>query len=544
MKNYGLLLLFGIFIMTSCSDDDGDSETITFTASITANTNALQENGGSVTFTVTLDKTNQGDAIPFNLGFSGTATLDEDYTISPGARTIASGSSSASFTLTASDDQEDENDENITVTLSFPGNSNVTVGNSGTISLTLTDDDSGSNPEPTNFTASVTTTSTSVPENGGMTTLTVALDKTNQGSVIPFELSFTGSATLDEDYSISSEAKTIANGSASTSFTLTATDDNDVEGDENIMVTLSFPGNNSVTVTNNGTITINITDDDTNTSACNGTEDTYSIDLDASGCKESAESDLGVTSVFSVSVSGGSRTITSNGIPDHNVGMFPNMGNPNSISVQNKTFTITASPMKNNQVTALTTGNGQPRYWFGILDNSVILAPIAAELFTNTSTGEDNTDWNENALSSNIRLGTDCNNSHVFPTGRYHHHATPSAYVADRNISNSTTTQVGWAADGYPIYYKYGNKNGSVVELASSFQLKTTERGGDDVTAPSGCPDGTYTQDYEFVAGLGDLDECNGYDDPTLGYIYVITDTYPSIPRCFVGTPSDDFLNN
>ena len=103
-------------------------------------------------------------------------------------------------------------------------------------------------------------------------------------------------------------------------------------------------------------------------------------------------------------------------------------------------------------------------------------------------------DWNESALSSNISLGTDCNNSHVFPTGRYHHHATPAAYIADRSISSSTTTQIGWAADGFPIYYKYGNKDGSVVELTSSFQLKTEDRGGDGVSAPSGCPDGTYNQ--------------------------------------------------
>jgi len=280
------------------------------------------------------------------------------------------------------------------------------------------------------------------------------------------------------------------------------------------------------------------------TSACSGTTDSYSIDLDASGCTESAETDLGVSSIYSVSVSGNDRIIVSNSIPDHNVGTFPNGGNPNTISVQDKTFTITANPTKNNEVTTLTTGNGQPRYWFGILDNSVVLAPIANEFFTNTSTGDNNTDWNENALSSNISLGTDCNNSHVFPTGRYHHHATPAAYVADRNISSTTTTQVGWAADGYPIYYKYGNKNGVVTELTSSFQLKTTERGGDDISAPSGCPDGTYNQDYEYVDGLGDLDECNGYEDPTLGYIYVITDTYPSISRCFMATPSSDFENN
>ena len=394
------------------------------------------------------------------------------------------------------------------------------------------------------YTASLSASTTTVQESNGTARLDVTLDMTNQDSSLPFELAFSGTATLNQDYSVSNEPRNIPNGSSSVSFSITINDDQDEEGDETIIVTLSFPNSSNVTLGSSRQIEIRIMDDDMNMADCSGTTDSYSIDLDATGCRESAEADLGVNSLYNVSVSGDSRVIVSNGIPDHNVGMFPNGGNPNTISVQDKTFTITTNPTKNATTTSLTTGNGQPRYWFGILDNSVVLAPIAAEFFTNTSNGEDNTDWNESALSSNINLGTDCNNSHVFPNGRYHHHASPSAYIAARGINGTAATQVGWAADGFPIYYKYGNKGGAVVELASSYRLKTTDRGGDGVSAPSGCPDGTYTQDYEYVAGLGDLDECNGYDDPMLGYIYIITDSYPSVPRCFSGTPSNDFTNN
>ena len=408
--------------------------------------------------------------------------------------------------------------------------------------LNCSDDDGDS--EMRSYTASISSQTNMIQEGGGTASFSVALDMTNQDSDIQFELNTGGTATLNQDYSISSGPRVIANGSASASFTITANDDSDVEGNETIVITLSIPNSSNVTLGSSREITITIVDDDENAPDCSGTADSYSIDLDPTGCRESAESDLGVNSVYSVSVTGNSRVITSNGIPDHNVGMFPNGGNPNTISVHNATFTIDANPTRNATTTSLTTGNGQPRFWFGILDNGVVLAPIAAEFFTNTSTGEDNRDWNESALSSNIMLGTDCNNSHVFPSGRYHHHATPSAYIADRNISSSATTQIGWAADGFPIYYKYGNKGGAVAELVSSYRLKTTDRGGDGVSAPSGCPDGTYTQDYEYVDGLGDLDECNGYTDPVLGYIYVITDTYPSVPRCFYGTPSDDFQNN
>ncbi|MEM6644389.1 MAG: YHYH protein [Bacteroidota bacterium] len=397
--------------------------------------------------------------------------------------------------------------------------------------------------EDISYTATLSGTGTSLPENGGSASITISLSEANQGDAIDFQLSFAGTATLDQDYSLSSQNFSIPAGSQSATFAIDIQDDTVVEGDEDIVISLSFPNAADVTLSGSASVNFTITDDDVESSACSGTQDSYQIDLDASGCKESAEDNLGVMSEYTVSTSGNMRIITSNSIPNHNIGMFPNSGNPNTISVQNKTFEIALNPSKSSSTTSLTTSNGQPRYWFGILDNSVVLAPIAAEFFTNTSNGQDNTDWNENALSSNIRLGTDCNNSHVFPSGRYHHHATPSAYIADRGITSGSTTQIGWAADGFPIYYKYGNKGGSIEELASSYRLKTTERGGDGVSAPSGCPDGTYTQDYEYVAGLGDLDECNGYEDPTLGYIYVITDTYPSIPRCFSGTPSDDFQN-
>ncbi|MEP5614062.1 MAG: Calx-beta domain-containing protein, partial [Cyclobacteriaceae bacterium] len=286
------------------------------------------------------------------------------------------------------------------------------------LTTSCSSDEGNSDPMVITYTASITSASstTSLSENSGSTTFTVMLDKTNEGDAIPFELSFSGTATEDVDYSVSG-ATTIDDGSTSASFTLSATDDSDVESDEEVVITLVFAGSTNVTVGSSSSLTVTIIDDDM-TDACVGTVDTYSIDMDASGCTESAESDLGVNSVYTVSVSGNDRTIVSNSIPDHNVGMFPNSGNPNTISVQDKTFVINANPSKNNNVTSLTTSNGQPRYWFGILDNSVILAPIANEFFTNTSTGENNTDWNENALSTNISLGTDCNNSHVFPTGR------------------------------------------------------------------------------------------------------------------------------
>lgn len=382
--------------------------------------------------------------------------------------------------------------------------------------------------EPLVYDVSISADNLSIVENGGESTLMLSID---QGANVDVELSFSGTASLGDDYSIS----TISG----SSLLITSLQDEIVEGDETISISINQ--NDSLNIIN-GSVTITILDDDNeSTDPCAGTTDTYRIELDPNGCGINIQQELGVSSQYSETVSQGNRRIVTNSIPNHNVGMFPNSGNPHAISAQSDTYVVPLNPTDNNSVTYLTNSQGAPAYIFGVLFNAVHVDPIAAEYFMNTSNQELNMDWNISALSSTVNLGTDCNNAHVQPNGTYHHHATPSAYIASLNANGSQPIQIGWAADGYPIYYKYGNKGGSVSELISSYQLKNQERGGDGVSAPDGCPDGTYTQDYEYVAGLGDLDECNGYQDPTLGYIYVITDTYPSLPRCFIATPSGDF---
>ena len=109
---------------------------------------------------------------------------------------------------------------------------------------------------------------------------------------------------------------------------------------------------------------------------------------------------------------------------------------------------------------------------------------------------------------------------------------------------------VGYAADGFPIYSEYAHADADdasskLRKMKPSFRLKKGARpGGDD--APGGKYDGTYNQDFEYIEGLGDLDECNGrtgvtpeYPDGT--YYYVLTDRFPFIPRAFRGTPDESF---
>ena len=94
---------------------------------------------------------------------------------------------------------------------------------------------------------------------------------------------------------------------------------------------------------------------------------------------------------------------------------------------------------------------------------------------------------------------------------------------------------MGYAADGFSIYY-------DPMVTTSNYRIKSGNRQGDGVSAPCGEYDGLYTADYEYEESIGGLGECNElYDSSNSEWYYVLTDDYPGIPRCFIGTPSDDF---
>lgn len=246
------------------------------------------------------------------------------------------------------------------------------------------------------------------------------------------------------------------------------------------------------------------------------------------------------------------RIIKSNAIPNHTVGQFPIKGNPNKISEQSKTYTIDLTPTLANKITYvynLGIDKGRPNYVFGIAVNGVKFEPSANEYFRNTETNEPNYEWTLEPLSDEVNLGEDYNNAHVQPNGEYHYHGTPTGLVA--NFNKNKMTLVGWAADGFPMYYKMGyknpmNANSQVVQLKSSYTLKKGERPGNSISAPNGIYSGKYVRDYQYQNNYGDLDECNGRtgvtpEFPKGTYYYVLSDEFPSASRCFMGIPSSDF---
>jgi hypothetical protein len=71
----------------------------------------------------------------------------------------------------------------------------------------------------------------------------------------------------------------------------------------------------------------------------------------------------------------------------------------------------------------------------------------------------------------------------------------------------------GYAAEGFPRYGQLGYSDSKdaaspVKKLRSSYRPRTGERPGGEL-GPGGPCDGTFNQEREYVAGSGDLDQCN-----------------------------------
>ncbi|MEM1354860.1 MAG: YHYH protein [Planctomycetota bacterium] len=257
-----------------------------------------------------------------------------------------------------------------------------------------------------------------------------------------------------------------------------------------------------------------------------------------------------LASEVEIEVRGGYRYITSNGIPDHEPGRFPNRGNPNRITEQSYRYRMPASPEANDEPTAM-------RGVIGVALNGVPMDPGTAEFWDpdgrNSRSRDRSSGWNYDALSGKINLGLDDSNAHVQPTGAYHYHGLPVGLIKLRQEAQTEPAMVlvGYAGDGFPMYASVAHEDAEaadspLVPMKPSYRLKEGDRPGGN-NAPGGRYDGTFVQDWEYVAGLGDLDECNGrfgvtpeYPDGT--YYYMLTDSYPFIPRYYRGTPDRSFI--
>lgn len=224
---------------------------------------------------------------------------------------------------------------------------------------------------------------------------------------------------------------------------------------------------------------------------------------------------------ISITIKNRKRCFVANCIPDHSTGQFPNRGNPNAIAEQRVNVCVATNPKKGNSPQAI-------RGTVGIAVNGIQFRPNTAGFWDpkarrgHSRNGDRN--WSLDIHGAPGKLGLDFNNAHVGRGGLYHYHG-----IAKSLTQTSGSSLIGYAGDGFEMHYVSNRAK-------SGYRLKS----GDRPSGPGGRYDGTYNEDYEYVGGSGQLDQCNG---GLLNgkFVYFVTDSYPFITRCLWGKVSSDF---
>jgi len=265
-------------------------------------------------------------------------------------------------------------------------------------------------------------------------------------------------------------------------------------------------------------------------------------------------------SIYSWSSDQTDRILSGNGIPNHEVGTFPNPNCPNSISEQNinETFPLLPIIISDEGDYGVGGPNGAPAYAL----NSIKFDPATAGTCDNNGVctlAQGQGQWNIEALGHDtFDFGDDMNHAHVQPSGAYHYHGVPDLLL-DFLDQGEDMILVGWASDGFPVYARYGyldpcDSNSQIVSPQPSWKLKDEPDPGrpDTLTELTGGPGGgqtdlnipipmgAFTQDFEYIEGYGDLDQCNGRigitpEFPEGIYYYMVTDEFPYFSRCLKG---------
>ena len=264
-------------------------------------------------------------------------------------------------------------------------------------------------------------------------------------------------------------------------------------------------------------------------------------------------------SIYSWTSNDSDRILSGNGIPNHEVGTFPNPNCPSAITEQNINHTFSLFPeLVSDEGETI----GGPGGVIAYALNSVKFDPGTAGRCNNDgvcSLAQGQGQWSIEALGhETFDFGDDMNHAHVQPTGAYHYHGMPDLLI-DFLDQGESMLLVGWASDGFPVYAEYAfseacNSNSDVTEMQPSWKLKDEPDlnrpeflmelnggpGGGQTNLNIPIPMGAFTQDFEFVDGHGDLDECNGRfgvtpEFPEGIYYYMVTNQFPYFSRCLKG---------
>lgn len=118
-------------------------------------------------------------------------------------------------------------------------------------------------------------------------------------------------------------------------------------------------------------------------------------------------------------------------------------------------------------------------------------------------------------------------NGHTAPGGVYHFHARMDCIFPDldKPIAANVGRVLAYAFDGYPILAPYECADAnctSIKELQSSWRDLNPSLSN-------------AWQRHQYVAGSGDLDQCNGKTRADGSYVYYATDSFPYFMGCYHG---------
>jgi len=196
-----------------------------------------------------------------------------------------------------------------------------------------------------------------------------------------------------------------------------------------------------------------------------------------------------------VTCANGVMLIETNGIPNFDVvGPTP--------TAQNYRWSLTLNPQKANRTTDLSLG-------------PVAVAVNGVPIYGPFESPQDS--YGDPVLEGLLRT---CN-GHAIP---FHFHARPDCLF--KTVVNQTALVIGYAFDGFPIMAPY-----TCIDAACT-QIKKVTSSWQVISSNSR----NVWEHYQYVAGSGDLDKCNGMTGVDGQYRYYATDAFPYTIACYSGT--------
>jgi hypothetical protein len=213
----------------------------------------VSEDGTTANLTLTRTNGSDGEVSVTLAVTGGTATDPDDFGPVPMTVTFAPGQTTATVAIPIVDDAEVEGDETVVFTISDP-TGGATLGAQTTATLTILDNDEAAG------TVAFGAATFTVSEAGG--SIVIPLTRTGgTAGEVTVTVAVSGTATPGDDFGAVPTTVTFADGEDTATIAIPVVDDDLVEGDETVVLTLSDPTGGAVL----GAIsvaTLTITDDD------------------------------------------------------------------------------------------------------------------------------------------------------------------------------------------------------------------------------------------------------------------------------------------